>query len=270
LFENGSGGDPGLPYPRFEASFDAWPVPDTTARAWYFDANGALADDAPAVEGNDAYTYDPALSQVTTLPGTDNDSTWLPNPPWTWRPPAPDSAVAYESGPLTDDTVMVGTGSVDLWVQAAADDVDLQVTLSEVRPDGTEVFVQSGWLRASQRQLGEDATELRPLRTDLESDVAPLPAGEWAEARVELFPFGHAFRAGSKVRVIVDTPGGTRPRWRFDVLDEPAGTEIQIARGGGHASRVVLPVIDGIDVPDGSPSCPWGLRAQPCRRYAPL
>ena len=92
-----------------------------------------------SAEGTDTYTYDTSRSQVTTLPGTDNDSTWLPDPPWDWRPPAADSAVAYETAALTDDTVMVGTGSVDLWLQADADDVDVQVTLSEVRPDGSDL-----------------------------------------------------------------------------------------------------------------------------------
>ena len=164
---------------------------------------------------------------------------------------------------------MVGTGSVDLWVKAEAPDVDLQVTISEVRPDGQEVLVQSGWLRASQRQVAPEATALRPLHTDLERDVRPLRANAWNEARVEIFPFGHAFRAGSKVRVVVDTPGGTRPRWQFDVLDEPAGTQVQIGIGADHASRVVLPVVPGVPVPPGLPACP-SLRGQPCRPYQSL
>ena len=85
---------------------------------------------------------------------------------------------------------MVGTGSVDLWLQADTDDVDVQVTLTEVRPDGNETLVQSGWQRASQRALSDQATLLRPLHTNTEADVAPLPGGEWSEAQVELFPFG--------------------------------------------------------------------------------
>ena len=48
---------------------------------------------------------------------------------------------------------MVGTGSVDLWLRSSATDTDLQVTLSEIRPDGLEYYVQNGWLRASHRKL---------------------------------------------------------------------------------------------------------------------
>ncbi|MET1002648.1 MAG: CocE/NonD family hydrolase C-terminal non-catalytic domain-containing protein, partial [Acidimicrobiia bacterium] len=153
-------------------------------------------------------------------------------------------------------------GSIDLWVQADTDDVDLEVTLSEVRPDGNEVYVQSGWLRASQRALHEDATELRPLHTHTEADAQPLASGEWNEARVELFPFAHPFRAGSRIRVTVDAPGGSRPRWTFATLED--SSNVEVGWGGDHASRVVLPVVSGVDVPAGLPPCP-SLRGQPCR-----
>jgi predicted acyl esterase len=271
LFENGAGGATGLPYSRFEGAFDRWPVPGTEARAWYFDEGSALVDRAPRTAAVDAYDYDTSRSQTTTLPGTDNDSTWLPLPPWNWAPPLAEHAVAYETQPLSDEIVMVGSGSVDLWIKANADDVDVQVTITEVRPDGSEVLVQSGWLRASQRKLAGGATVLRPLHTNREDDVRPLDAARWNEARVEIFPFAHAFRAGSRIRVIVDTPGGSRPRWKFDVLDETPGSDVQveIARGGTHASRVVLPVVSGVDVTPELPACP-SLRGQPCRPYASL
>ena len=110
---------------------------------------------------------------------------------------------------------------------------------------------------------------LRPLHTNTEADVAPLPDGEWSEARVELFPFAHAFRAGSQIRIIVDTPGASRPRWKFDVLEEPAGTTVQVAHGGDRASRVVLPVVSGVPVAPGLPPCP-SLRGQPCRPFTAL
>ncbi len=261
-FENGAGGEPGLPYARFEAGFDAWPPAETEARTWYFDADGALVDEAATADGTDSYTSDPAQSDVTTLPGTDTSSTWAVLPPYNWSAPPLGSAVAYVSDALAADTVMVGTGSIDLWVQADTDDVDLEVTLSEVRPDGNEVYVQSGWLRASQRALHEDATELRPLHTHTEADAQPLASGEWNEARVELFPFAHPFRAGSRIRVTVDAPGGSRPRWTFATLED--SSNVEVGWGGDHASRVVLPVVSGVDVPAGLPPCP-SLRGQPCR-----
>jgi predicted acyl esterase len=265
LFENGAGGAPGAPVPTFEAGFDGWPVPGTEARPWYFGPGGTLTDEADGDETKSSYRYDPSRSQTTTLDGDSSSAPWAALPPWNWTAPPEGTAVAYESAPLGEDLVMVGTGSVDLWIQADQDDVDLQVTLSEVRPDGKEVFVQAGWLRASHRALHDDSTELRPLHRHTEKDAAPLPEGEWSEARVEIFPFGHVFRAGSRIKVQVDAPGGTRPRWKFDALPAEGDAEVRIAQGGEHASRVVLPVVDpGVPVPRAFPPCP-SLRAQPCR-----
>ncbi|GIU88178.1 MAG: hypothetical protein KatS3mg009_2693 [Acidimicrobiia bacterium] len=265
LFENGAGGAPGAPVPTFEAGFEGWPVPGTQARAWYLAPGGVLADSAAEDESEASYRYDPSRAQTTTLAGDSSEAPWRALPDWQWVPPPEGTALAYETAPLAEDLVMVGTGSVDLWIRADQDDVDLQVTLSEVRPDGTEVFVQAGWLRASHRALHDDATELRPLHTHTEEDAAPLPEGEWSEARVELFPFGHVFRAGSRVRVQVDAPGGTRPRWKFEALPAAGDARVYVAQGGRHASRVVLPVVEpGVGVPRAYPPCP-SLRAQPCR-----
>src|SRR5690606_8948776 len=97
----------------------------------------------------------------------------------------------------------------DLYVQSTGLDTDLEVTLTEVRPDGQELYLQNGWLRASHRKLDEEvSTELRPQSTHLESDDERLPEGEFALVRVEIFPFAHAFHPGSQLRITVDSPGG--------------------------------------------------------------
>ena len=51
---------------------------------------------------------------------------------------------------VADNAVVVGSGAVYVWVKSSSPDVDLQATISEVRPDGNETFVQSGWMRASE------------------------------------------------------------------------------------------------------------------------
>src|SRR5690606_36389147 len=120
----------------------------------------------------------------TNLASNSGDLVWRASPPWNWQPLADDRAVAYETEPLAEDVVMIGSASADLLVRASAPDVDLQVTISEVRPDGMENYVQTGWLRASRRKLDEAlSTELRPLPTHREVDAAPLPAGEFVPLR---------------------------------------------------------------------------------------
>ena len=84
--------------------------------------------------------------------------------------------------------------------------------------------------------------------------------------RVELFPFAHAFRAGSRIRISVEAPGGDRVLWKFRALEANGDVVNGVARGGATASRVVLPVLPGLAASTPLPVCP-GLRAQPCREY---
>jgi predicted acyl esterase len=99
--------------------------------------------------------------------------------------------------------------------------------------------------------------------------VETLPTGKYVEARVEVFPFGHVFRKGSRIRVIVDAPGASRPTWGFDAFPKIGNQVNTIGWGGDTLSRIVLPVVPGVKVAAGLPACP-GLRAQPCRRLAPI
>jgi uncharacterized protein len=271
LFDNGgtTKAEPGAPYPAFEASFSNWPIPELQPTAWYFAANGALVPSAPSNAGADSYLYDPSVSQNTNYHGP-SDGVWLANPGWDWQPLQEGKAVAYATAPLDSDLILAGSGSVDLWLKSTAADVDLQVTLSEIRPDGNETYVQNGWLRASHRKIDDArSTELRPLQTHLRADAADLPAGQFTLARVEIFPFAHAFRAGSRIRLSVESPGGDRALWKFGVLQSDAPITNTIAHGGAQASRVVLPVVPGVPITTPLPACP-SLRGQPCRAYVEL
>ena len=103
------------------------------------------------------------------------------------------------------------------------------------------------------------------MHTDLEKDAAPLPAGRYTQVRLELFPFAQAFRAGSRLRLTIDAPGGARPLWAFDTTIAH-GEKVAIAADSKHRSRIVLPVVPGVSVPTKAPACA-SLRSQPCRQY---
>lgn len=175
----------------------------------------------------------------------------------------------FTTAPLPSDVVMVGSGSADLWVSVPAPhtDVDLQVTLSDVRPDGNEMLVQSGWLRASGRALDPAAsTPLRPYHPF--TAPVPLRAGTLTEVRVEIGPFAHAFRAGSRLRLSVAGPGGATDAypWQFGAL--PGGFPVTIAHDTAHPSSVMLPAValpPSARLPRSWPSCAR-TAMQPCRR----
>jgi predicted acyl esterase len=285
LFDNGAGTSPsgsstaGDPYAAFEQSFTSLPVPGTTARTWYFGPAGTLSAKPPTSGGADAYT-----SNASALPLTDfgtntgggglwgNASQWQ----WNWKPNPTGTAVSYVSPPLAADTAVVGAGAVQVWVRSSTPDVDLQATVSEVRPDKNETFVQNGWLRASERKLAtgpnnifkQPSTLLQPIPTFRASDARPMPNGSYVEVVIPLYFSGHVYRAGSHIRVTIAAPNGTQPVWSFGQT-VPAGTaSVSIAFSRSMPSSLVLPVVPGVRVPTSLPKCP-SLRNEPCRPYTP-
>ncbi len=207
--------------------------------------------------------YDPTAKPATDYSGSTSDI-WAAHPNFDWRVLPLGKALAFDSAPLSSTTVMAGPGSVNLYLRSTAADTDVEVTLTELRPDGQEVYVQNGWLRASHRALDPSSTALQPVHPDTSASVQPLPKEQFVSARVALFPFAHIFRAGSRIRITVEAPGGNRPFWAF--ADLPAnGTVVNdVAHSFGRASNVVLPVIP--DPPAGIPAAlpPCGsLRGEP-------
>ena len=268
LFEAGGEAPLGAPQGSFESSFAAWPVPGTEARRLYFQPDGSLGTDKPAVAtGASRFALDPEAGQRGILaPG---GNVWDLLPAYDWKPLETGKAVAFISAPLGDDMAVVGTGSVDLFVKSSVDDADLEVNLSEVRPDGQEMYVQSGWLRASHRALAASATELWPEHAFREKDAKPLTPGEWTEVRVGIAGMSHVFRKGSRVRVAVDTPGDSRAEWRFNLKKFSGDALYDVAHSADRPSSLVLSVVSGVTVPPTLPACP-SLRGQQCRAYVEL
>jgi predicted acyl esterase len=249
--------------PAWTSTYATWPVPGLEADRLYATADGSLVPAAPVEPGAFSYTYAP---EVGSQQRGGYDLVNEPPASWDDEPPAGTSA-SFTTAPLSEDKVLLGTASIDLFLSSTAPDTDLEVTLSEVRPDGKEVFVQQGWLRASHRkEHPELSTELRPFQTHQATDVAPLVAGTPTPMRVEIFPFGHVFRAGSQVRLTVAAPHVHPDLWGFTALPLPAQNTVHT--GGLTASSVVLPLVAGETAgvralpPCGGVSV---LRNQPCR-----
>jgi predicted acyl esterase len=266
LFEDGAAaGQPGgSPVARYEKSFSSWPPQGRTGR-WFLSPRGELTHRRPegAVRTRQ-FRADPTRLPATTYSGP-SSGIWAAHPEYDFRQIPQGYGVGWISRPLASTKVMVGSGSVDVWIRSTASDVDLEATLTEVRPNGRELYVQSGYLRASHRKVSPESTRLLPVQTHLEEDAAPLPSRRWTKVRIELFPFGHAFRAGSRIRITLDPPGGDRPLWAFaDSVDH--GQKVGVKSDGRHVSRVVLPLVSGVQVPKSYPKC-GDLRSQPCRRY---
>lgn len=268
LFEAGGKEPLGAPQGTHEATFSGWPIPGSEARRFYFQPDGSLGPVAPsAASGAARFALDPAAGQRGILaPG---GNVWDLLPAYEWKPLQAGHAVAFVSAPLTEDMAVIGTASVDLFLRSSVDDADLEVSLSEVRPDGQEMYVQSGWLRASHRALASEATELWPEHTFREEHAKPLTPGEWTAVRVGVPGMSHVFRKGSRLRVWVDTPGDSRAEWRFDLKKFSGEALYDVGHSSAQPSSVVLSVVPGVSAPATLPACP-SLRGQQCRAFVEL
>ncbi|MCU1602763.1 MAG: peptidase [Frankiales bacterium] len=280
LFDNGAGstGQPGDPNAAYGTHFPTFPIPGTQARTWYLGPKGSLTDKQSGT-GIDSYT-----SNVKALPANDftgstgggglwgNASQWS----WNWKSNPAGSAVAYVSAPLKADTTVVGAGAVSVWLRSSTPDVDLVATVSEVSAAGNETFVQNGFLRASERKLetrshsmlGHPSSLLEPVPSFRSADAAPMPAGKFVKVTIPLYYEGHAYRAGTRIRITIAAPNGTQPIWSF-AKTSTALTKVSVQFSPSMPSSLVLPVIPGVAVPTGQPACP-SLRNEPCRPYVAL
>ena len=95
-----------------------------------------------------------------------------------------------------------------------------------------------------------------------------MPRNRFVSLTIPLYYEAHAYRAGSRIRVRISAPNGDQPIWSFSETDPPGQADVQISFGPNTPSRLLLPVVPGVNVPTGLPPCP-GLRGEPCRTYAP-
>jgi predicted acyl esterase len=268
MMDNGGGpwgiGSIGAPW---ELDFTAWPPKQVRATRMFLGKDGALG--AKPAASTARYTADPKARPAQTLPGDGAEDAWKAQPPYNWAPLVASKGLGWVTPPVASDLVIAGPSSLDLWVKSSARDTDLQVTLSEVRPDGNETYIQNGWLRASHRKLDRKrSTAIDPWPTHLKRDAAPVPRGAFTLVRVPIYPVAHVFRAGSRLRVTVQAVGGDRPRWDFATVDK-GHTVNTISLGGKHASSLVLPVIPGANAKGTPLPGPTALRGEPNRRYSP-
>ena len=275
VFESGAGeNEPGEPGGTFELRFDTWPTPEATTRTWYLGAEGLLADEAPAGDalpdtGHDAYRHDPGAGDEDFF-GEAGYELLVPQWDVEWTQFPDTRSLSYVTEPLEEDLVLGGPGELALWFGSDATDADVQVTLTEVRPDDTEVLLQSGWLRMSHRAVDEATTDgLRVEHTYTEQDREPLDPGEVVEARMAIPSVAAPLRAGSRLRVQIATPGRNHGTWLFESLypegDEPIH---RVAHTADMPSAITLSVLPGVEVPPGIAAC-GVLRGQPCRPYEP-
>jgi hypothetical protein len=210
--------------------FPSWP-PATVERSIYLDAGRTLRD-RPARsrgEGGDTYRYDPA-----------DPTPALGGPVLLSRAPVVDNAslearpdVLTYTGPVLAGTLeAVGHVSVELWLRASAPWFDVFARVCDVDAGGVS------------RNVSDALTSVAPGR------FAQAEDGTW-HVRLELWPIGHRFASGHRIRLQVSS--GAHPRYARNpgTGEDPAtatadtlrAVEIELLHDAEHPSRLVLPAM---------------------------
>jgi hypothetical protein len=208
----------------------SWPPP-TLERSIYLDAGRALRDRPPQSrgEGGDSYRYDPAdPTPALGGPVLLSRTPVLDNAPLEARP----DVLTY-TGPMLAQTLeAIGHVSVELWLRAGAPWFDVFARVCDVDADGVS------------RNVCDALTSVAPGRFEQAQDAT------W-HVRFELWPIGHRFAAGHRIRLQVSS--GAHPRYARNpgTGEDPArateGTlravDIELLHDAEHRSRLVLPVM---------------------------
>jgi predicted acyl esterase len=269
LFDNGAGAvGAGDPQSTYSAGFAKWPAAGRATTYW-LGGSGSLTTGSRTRKPAAGATLrlDPSVRPSTDLPAGGN--VWAAVPGWDWTPvPAP-NGIGFQTAPLASDTTVVGPATLDLWVTSTSTVVDLQATITEVRPGaGQEEYVTSGFLRTSNQVDPLPSSKLFTVPSYLAVDAKSLSAARYTLVKVPIDPIAHTFRAGTELRVVVSAPGGDRPSWQFATVDNGSQTA-SVGLGGLAASSLVVNVVNGVTATPTLPTC-GSLRGEPCRAYQAL
>lgn len=243
-------------------TYDTYPVPTSTTTL-HLHPDASLRTTTPAEPGTRTFTA--PLPAPSVPVGIDVGAGFNPevyNEAYK-VPVTPGGALDFTTPALAEDLQVHGPLSLDVAISSTHTDADLQVSLTEVRPDGQELYVQRGWLRASRRVLDEvRTTATRPVPTFREGDVTPLVSGEPTPVRVEVWPVDHVFRAGSSLRITVESPVGFTGFRQLQFDPTPAQHTVHL--GPDVVGQLVFGRIASPSVATDLPACDTLLN-MPCR-----
>jgi uncharacterized protein len=266
LFDNGAGPvGAGDPQSTYSAGFSRWPAPGRTT-TFFLGSGGSLTagGPAPVATGSASLTLDPSVRPPTSLPPGAN--AWAAAPPWDWTPVPAADGLGFQTAPLATDTTIVGPATLNLWVASASPVVDLQATITEVQPGASqEEYVTSGFLRSSNQVDLPQPSKLFTAPTYLGSDARTLSPSSYALVKIPIDPIAHTFRAGTELRVVISAPGGDRPSWAFDTVDN-GSQSASVRFGKPAASSLKVDVVSNVVATPTLPTC-GTLRGEPCRAY---
>jgi uncharacterized protein len=117
------------------------------------------SESAAPASRTDAYVYDP-LDIRPAEREVENIEDWITDQRFALS--LYGSGLVYHSEPFLKDTEITGTPRLTAWISMDVPDTDFQVTLYEIRADGSSILLSSDSLRARYRESLEREVLVQP------------------------------------------------------------------------------------------------------------
>ncbi|HLI60453.1 MAG TPA: CocE/NonD family hydrolase [Solirubrobacteraceae bacterium] len=215
-----------------QREFPAWPPPRAQPRRLFLREGGTLSPQPPEdANGAERYRYDPADPTPSFGgPVLMSREAVVDNGPLEAR----SDVLTFTTEPLEATLEAIGRPSVEIWARSDAPSFDVFARVCDVDPAGVS------------RNVCDALASVRPERDVPDADGS-------VRVSFELWPLGHRFAAGHRIRLQVSS--GAYPRYARNpgTGEDPAAAapgrmraaEIEILRGRERPSSLTLPVMPG-------------------------
>lgn len=204
---------------------DTWPLPGTEWRKFYLQGRGRIGF-APETANEDPDSFLQEPLHLTKRKG----------------------GLKYETLPLASGVTLIGPAEFNLFASIDQPDTNWIIKLALVRADGSAQHLGTSYLKASHREI--DAAKSSPGRP-FHPHTRSIPAlpGEVVEYRIELDPLACVFKAGSRLRLTIESMESAIDeemiKHYHPHLCSSRMTLHKIYRNARYPSHLLLPVIAG-------------------------
>lgn len=259
---------------RFTTSSD-WPHPQLSPQRLYLHGDMSLSANSPASAEATHTVTEPRPPSVKTGKSSDgnllqivvtpNDGSNLSISMLQWTlginlPTMPffndnntvdqiQSALNFETAPLSADYYINGPMQADIWMSSTATEAALSVRVADVAPDGTALPISNGLMSAAYRAVDESRSRyikgemIQPWHPFTSTSALPVTPGEIIKVPVEIFPNAALIRKGHKLRVSISASNQAQGIWTTSAQARANGGVTTIYNDSSHPSSVLLPFV---------------------------
>jgi len=181
-----------------------WPLPETKFTKYYLHSDGKansssgdgiLSTQVPGKEPADQYVYDPQ-DPTPSAPFTNGH---ISGPVDVGKSAARPDVLVYDTPELTEDVEVVGPITARIFAATSCHDTDWMIRLIDVYPDGRELFLGEGIMRARHRDP-EQRGAFNP------SKLSTIEPNQPYEYTIEFCrPTGNLFARGHQIRIEISS-----------------------------------------------------------------